>query len=71
MKNVRNRLLDIRLDRRVKTQTEFAEYLGIDRQDYNKIENNKKQVGLQLALQISEKLNLNVNEIFYLTECEE
>lgn len=66
MKRVKNRLLDIRLNKKFKTQTEFAEYIGINRQDYSRIENNKKQVGLLVALEIADKLNIKVDDIFYL-----
>jgi putative transcriptional regulator len=71
MKRVKNRLLDIRLDRRIKTQTEFADILGFNRQDYNRIENNKKQIGLLVALELADKLNLKVDDIFYLDKCED
>lgn len=61
-----NRLLDIRLKKGFRFQKDFAEFLGMDVHDYNKIENNKKQVGIKVAFIIAEKLNMKVDEIFYL-----
>jgi DNA-binding XRE family transcriptional regulator len=49
-----------------KFQKDFAEYLGMEQQDYNRIENNKKQVSLETALLIAQKLNKHVEEIFKL-----
>lgn len=62
---VKNRLLDIRLQRGYKKQIDFARMLGLSQQAYNKIENNKKQVTLETAIEISEKLDIPVREIFY------
>jgi putative transcriptional regulator len=66
-----NKLLDIRLQLKYKHQKEFAEFLELDYRDYSKVENNKKQVGLLVALKISEKLKMNVNDIFYIKDDEE
>ena len=63
---VRNRLLEIRMSMGYKFQKDFAEFLGIDPNNYNQIENNKKQVSLEIALKISGKLNKHVDEIFKL-----
>lgn len=70
-KVIGNKLLDIRLGLKYKHQKDFADFLEIDIRDYNKIENNRKQVGLLTALKISEKLNMNVNDIFYIKDDEE
>lgn len=67
---IENKLLDIRLRAGYKTQKSFADFLGIDRNDYNKIENNKKQVGIKLAFMIAMKLNMKVDDIFYLKKIE-
>lgn len=63
---VRNRLQEIRLQMGYKFQKDFADFLGMEQQDYNRIENNKKQVSLETALIISKKLNMHVDEIFKL-----
>jgi putative transcriptional regulator len=63
---VKNKLLEIRLQMGYRFQKDFAEFLGMEQQDYNRIENNKKQVSLETALQIAQKLNKSVEEIFKL-----
>lgn len=68
---IKNRLLEIRLEKGYKFQKDFADFLGVDRQDYNKIENNKKQVGMKVAFAIAEKLNMKVDDIFFLNEVDE
>lgn len=62
---VRNKLLEIRLKLGYKKQQDFAEFLGINRNTYNLIENNKKTVNLDNALLIAEKLNLKIEDIWY------
>jgi Predicted transcriptional regulators len=62
---VQNKLLEIRLQRGYKKQKDFAEFLGMSQQDYNKLENNKKQVSIDIALDIASKLNIHVEDIFY------
>jgi DNA-binding XRE family transcriptional regulator len=49
-----------------KFQKDFAELLNINNKDYNRIENNNKQVTLETALIIAEKLNMKIEEIWYL-----
>ncbi|MBS4195308.1 helix-turn-helix transcriptional regulator [Lederbergia citri] len=49
-------------------QTEFADYLGIASDQYNRYERNKRQPVLEIALRISERLGVSVNEIFYFTD---
>jgi putative transcriptional regulator len=63
---IKNNLLEIRLKMGYRFQKDFAEWLGMEQQDYNRIENNKKQVSLETALQIAQKLNMPVEEIFKL-----
>lgn len=63
---VRNRLKEIRMKEYMMTQKEFAGFLEMDYSMYNRIENNMKQVTLETALKISNKLNKTVNEIFEL-----
>ncbi|MEY8001142.1 helix-turn-helix transcriptional regulator [Clostridium sp. Mt-5] len=62
---IRNRLLEIRLKMGYKKQKDFAEFLGLDGNDYNRIENNKKQVTIETAFNISEKLGIKIEDIFY------
>jgi DNA-binding XRE family transcriptional regulator len=63
---VKNKLLEIRLQMGYKFQKDFAEYLGMEQQDYNRIENNKKQVSLETGISIAQKLNMPLEEIFKL-----
>lgn len=64
---VHNRLKELRHDHRM-NQKEFAEFLGISVYQYNRYEKGVRQPTLEAALQISEKVNRPVNDIFYLTE---
>lgn len=65
---VKNRLLEIRLQLGYKFQSDFAEFLGINIKDYNRIENNKKQVNLETALRISKRIGKPLENIFELLE---
>lgn len=62
---VKNKLLEIRLKLGYKKQKDFAEYLGMSNKDYNLIENNKKGISLNKALEIAEKLELKVEDIWF------
>ncbi|NEZ47693.1 helix-turn-helix transcriptional regulator [Clostridium niameyense] len=63
---IKNRLLQIRLDKGYKTQKEFAEFLEIKRVQYNKYENNKEQPTLETLYRISLKLDMKMEDIIYL-----
>jgi putative transcriptional regulator len=56
-----NTLKEIRHDLRM-NQTEFADFLGINVNQYNKYENNKKQPNLENALAIFEKIKTQLKE---------
>lgn len=62
---IKNRLLQIRLQKGYKKQKDFAELLGMNNTAYNLIENNRKQVTLETAIDIANKLHMHVDEIFY------
>lgn len=64
---VKNRLKSYRHKHEM-NQTEFAAFLGISSDQYNRYENNRRQPKLDVALRISERLGVSVNEIFYLDE---
>jgi DNA-binding XRE family transcriptional regulator len=49
-----------------KNQQDFGNFLGIGKSNYSLIENNKKQVTLEIALKIAHKLNRPVEDIFKL-----
>ena len=63
-----NRLLVIRLNMHYKTQKEFAELLNISKKTYNLVENNKKQVSLDNAFKISNKLKIKIEDIWEYSE---
>lgn len=67
--SIKNRLKDIRFEHKMK-QTEFAEYLGVNRQLYNRWENQDIQPGLEWVLKLSKRLNIPVEDIVYLEEPE-
>ncbi|SCI99080.1 Helix-turn-helix domain [uncultured Clostridium sp.] len=62
---VKNRLLEIRLNLGYKKQQDFAEFLGINRNTYSLIENNKKSVNLDNAFLIAGKLKMKIEDIWY------
>ncbi|WP_309225229.1 helix-turn-helix domain-containing protein [Paenibacillus sp. JMULE4] len=66
---MKNNLKDIRFEHRM-NQIEFAEFLGLPQQQYNRYENQRTQPSLELALKISGKVNRPVNDLFYLTSPE-
>lgn len=59
-----NRLKSIRHTYEM-TQTEFADFLGIAYPQYNRYEKQNAQPSLLLALRMSERLNVTVNDIVY------
>ena len=64
---VKNRLKELRHDNRM-NQVEFADFLGLQQQQYNRYENQVRQPTLEIALKISIKLGKSVNEIFFLDD---
>lgn len=63
---IKNRLLQIRLSRGYKLQKDFAEFLGLSKKEYSLLENNKKSVSLGKALYIAKKLEMKVEEIWFI-----
>jgi putative transcriptional regulator len=64
---ISNRLKELRHDHRM-NQKEFAEFLGISVYQYNRYENQTRQPTLEVALQISNKIEKPVNDICFLVE---
>jgi putative transcriptional regulator len=62
---VKNRLKHYRHKHEM-NQAEFATFLGISPFQYNRYERNKSQPTLEIALRISAKLDVPVNDIFYI-----
>lgn len=67
---VKNCLLDYRFKLKIKTQKEFAEYLGIDPVSYNKIENNQHQPKLETLFDIAKILGVSITDIVYQEDSE-
>lgn len=65
---IKNRLLEIRLSMGYKTQGEFAKLLEIQQPRYCMYESNQAQPSLKRAFEIAEKLNKDINDIFYKEE---
>ncbi len=64
---VKNRLKEIRMKEYMMSKKDFAEKLNIHYQQYIKYERNTVPT-LENALEIANKLNKDVKEIFYLDE---
>jgi len=65
---VRNRFLEIRLQRGFKLQKDFASYLGLTQSHYNRYERNLIQPNLSQVYKILKILNINFYDLFYLEE---
>lgn len=64
-KLIGNNLYDIRVNPPYKmNQREFANYLGMPYQQYNRYESGKTVPTLELAYEISIKLNRTIEEVF-------
>ncbi len=62
---IKNRLKSIRFKYEM-NQGEFADYLGIRQNQYNRYERQKGKPTLDIALKIAQKLNMHVDDIFYI-----
>ncbi|WP_047152157.1 helix-turn-helix transcriptional regulator [Aneurinibacillus tyrosinisolvens] len=66
---VKNNLKDLRYEHKM-NQIEFAAHLNVNRQLYNRWENQATQPSLEWILKIAQKLNKQVEDIVYLDEAE-
>jgi len=66
--SVRNNLKKIRHEMGIDFQSDMAKLLDIAQNQYNRYEKHKIQPTLETAIQIAQKLNRPVEEIFYLEE---
>ncbi|WP_133627088.1 helix-turn-helix domain-containing protein [Fonticella tunisiensis] len=62
---VKNRLLEIRLKMGFKKQKDFADYLEVPRNQYNRYENNTNQPSIEVLYRISKKLGCTLDELVY------
>jgi putative transcriptional regulator len=65
---IKNRLLDLRLQKGFKFQKDFASYLEISRPQYSKYENNVEQPSIEILYKIAKKLNIKIDDIVYESE---
>ena len=62
-----NRVKEFRKEKKM-SQLELAKSIGVSRQTINMIENNKYNPTLELAMKLARRLDLHVDEIFFLDE---
>ena len=62
---IKNKLKQIRMKEYLMNSSEFAKLLDINLGTYSQIENNKKTVSLENAFIIAEKLDKNIEDIWY------
>lgn len=65
---VGNRLKEIRMKEYLMTISEFSELLNINISTYSQLESGKRLCSIPVALEISNKLNRNVNDIWFLVK---
>lgn len=66
MRELKNRLKEIRMAKYLKSSSEFAEFLGVSVQKYSNWELGYNAPKIKAALEIAEKLNMKIEEIWYL-----
>lgn len=64
------RLKDMREDRDL-TQRELAEYLRISQNTYSQYENGKRQLPIELLIQLAEYFHTSTDYILELTDCKD
>lgn len=65
---MKNRFLEIRLRRGFKFQKDFAEFLGINKSQYNKYEKNKEQPSLEVLYNSAKLLGCSMDDLIYIEE---
>lgn len=65
---MKNKLLQIRLERGYKFAKDFADFLDINSQQYSRYEANKSQPSLEILYKTAKKLNIRMEEIIYFEE---
>lgn len=62
---LKNRLKEIRMREFMMAPGEFAKKIGTDIKNYNNWESSRSKPRLEIALQVAEKLNRKVEDIWY------
>lgn len=65
MKKVHNKLKEIRMKEYMLGSQEFAKMLGVAKSTYSNWESGERLPSLITAFKIAEKLNKNINDIWY------
>ena len=65
---VKNNLKEIRMREYMMSQRQFADYLSVGITTYCNWEKNLSRPTLEKALEISEKINKNIKDIWYLEQ---
>ncbi|WP_055070686.1 helix-turn-helix domain-containing protein [Clostridium massiliamazoniense] len=65
---IKNKLLQVRLQLGYRKQIEFAEFLGLNKTQYNKYENNMQQPSIEIFYKISKKLGISIDELIEFEE---
>jgi putative transcriptional regulator len=65
---VKNRLKQIRHSLQIDSKSEMARLLNLPAEQYNRYENQRLQPRLEVALKIAKRLELAIEDIFYLSE---
>jgi len=62
---IKNKLLEVRLELGYKFAKDFAEFIGIHKDQYSRYENNKAQPTLAIAYKIAKKINKPIEYFIY------
>jgi putative transcriptional regulator len=62
---LKNKLLEIRLQKGYKKQKDFADFLEISQNQYNRYENNVMQPSSEVLYKMAKKLNCSMEDIIY------
>lgn len=62
---LKNRLKEIRMKEYMMTSKEFADMIGIKLTTYSRWESGENNPNLELAFEISKKLNKEITEVWY------
>lgn len=65
MRMIKNQLKEIRMKEFMMDPGEFTNYIGTDIKNYSNWENNRSRPKLELAIMIAQKLNRNVEDIWF------
>jgi transcriptional regulator with XRE-family HTH domain len=62
---IKNKFLQIRLQRGFRFAKEFADFLEINNQQYSRYEANKSQPSLEIVYKSAKRLNIKIEDIIY------